>query len=99
MIVCLISLIAAALKPVVAMNVMSDTAELPKLNPTVLLFYDTGISFFLMLLIWLCSELESSTAYMSAHAGIGLTIISLVFKVGCKAVSRLGDAARKHHRS
>ena len=74
-IVCLISLVASALKPVVAMNAMSDTAELPKLNPTVLLFYDTGISFFLMLLIWLCSELKSSTEYMSAHTGIGIMII------------------------
>ena len=76
-VVCVISLIANALRPVIAMNVMAGTDELPKLHPTVILFYDTGLSFCMMFLYWLCSyERASSVSYMGSHAGMGLLIIA-----------------------
>ena len=60
------------------MNVMAGTDELPKLHPTVVLFYDTGLSFCIMFVYWVCSyERANSVSYMGSHAGMGLLIIAI----------------------
>merc|ERR1712070_1123114 len=65
-IVCVVSLMAASLKPVVAMVVMSGSTERPKLAPTLVLFYDTALAFWLMLFYWLCSnERQESITYLT----------------------------------
>jgi len=77
-IVCLVSLAAASTKPVVAMIVMAGTEERPKLAPTLLLFYDTFIAFWFMLIYWLASpERQGSIDYLGDHnkTGIGILII------------------------
>lgn len=78
-IICVISLMASAVKPVVAMMVMAGTPDRPKLAPNLVLFYDTGISFFFMLTYWLCSnEREGSYKYVtgsSLQSTLTLTII------------------------
>ena len=53
LVLALVSLVAASLKPVVMALAMKDTPERPKLAPTSVLFYDTSLSFWLMLLWWL----------------------------------------------
>lgn len=76
---CATSLLANALKPVLQMLAMSrDTAERPKLAPTVVLFYDCGVSFFFMLAFWLLSsERAASLAYLEdpSLTMVGLGII------------------------
>lgn len=68
-IICIISLMASAIKPVVAMMVMAGTPDRPKLAPNLVLFYDTGIAFFFMLIYWLVSpEREGSFEYISGGA-------------------------------
>jgi len=55
-ILCLISLLANALKPVMAMIVMDGSSkDLPKLPPPVVLFYDSGLSFCFMFCYWVIS--------------------------------------------
>lgn len=80
MVICIISLIANSLKPVLTMNLMStSTAELPKLAPTVILFYDCTISFVFMLLYWLLVPVEraDSIAYL-ANPRTTLTGIAVI---------------------
>ena len=49
----------------------------PKLKPAVLVFYDSFLSFFAMLIYWLCSpELLPSLAYMKEHTSVGVGIIA-----------------------
>ena len=62
---CSLSLVANALKPVVMSKVMTESSERPKLAPTVVLFYDSAISFGFMLFYWLLSpERAASLAYL-----------------------------------
>ena len=73
----LISTLAASLKPVLSAIVMKGTPEAPKLPPTVVLFYDTFISFWFMLLYWLLSaERSASLTYLHDRTGEGLGIIA-----------------------
>lgn len=75
-IVVIISTLAASLKPVIMSLVMKGTPERPKLPPTVVLFYDTFLSFWMMLVYWLISkERENSVDYLSHRPLIGIGII------------------------
>jgi drug/metabolite transporter (DMT)-like permease len=66
---------ASSIKPVFGAVLMAG-GEKPKLKPAVLVFYDSFLSFFAMLLYWVCSpELGGSIAYMRAHTSVGLGII------------------------
>ena len=76
-IVVIVSTIAASLKPVIMSLVMKGTPDRPKLEPTVVLFYDTGLSFWFMLVYWLVSNERSATcAYLGGgHFGYALGLI------------------------
>ena len=77
-VICGVSLLANSLKPVLQMLAMNATAEKAKLAPAVVLFYDSAVSFCLMLLYWLLSaERGASIAYLAdPHTTlIGLVII------------------------
>ena len=83
-IACLIGLLAASLKPVVAMMVMSGTLERPKLPPMTVLFYDMCLSFLVMLLVWLCSsEREAALDYLgngnTTAVGVMIIIVGSTF--------------------
>jgi len=78
-IICIVGLVASALRPVISMIAMEGSADKPKLAPTQVLFYDCFIAFFLMLAYWAISpERELSLAYMSdpEQRQIGLTVIA-----------------------
>ena len=85
-IVVIVSTLAASLKPVIMSNVMKGTPERPKLEPTVVLFYDTFISFWFMLIYWLVSDERSKTcAYLGGgHFGyaIGLILVGATMAFG-----------------
>ena len=78
LVLCIISLLANSLKPVVSMialqaGVLKDRVPL---HPTSVFFYDSCISFVVMLIYWLASdERVGSTQYLSARPGIGVAII------------------------
>jgi len=86
-ILCIISLLAASLKPVVQMLVMGDAKQgtffakpRPKLSPQQALFYDTGLAFVIMLIYWVASPTERapSIAFLGdpEKHGIGFAIIA-----------------------
>jgi len=69
-IILLIAVLASSLKPVVMAMVMKGTPERPKLEPTVVLFYDTGLAFWFMLVYWLASnERQEVIDYFKAGNG------------------------------
>ena len=75
---CIISLVIASLKPVVAMIVMQGDKDHPKLDPVVVLFYDSGLAFVFMLIYWVCSnERQESIDYLTdpATTDVGIFII------------------------
>jgi len=75
-IVVVISMLAASLKPVIMSIVMKGTAEHPKLPSTVVLFYDTFLSFWMMLVYWLASaERERSVTYIGERPGTAIGLI------------------------
>ena len=60
-----VSMFAASLKPVVAMLMMSGSSSRPKLAPTVMLFYDSSLSFLFMFVYWVCGpERSPSIQYL-----------------------------------
>ena len=72
----LISTVAAAAKPVTIAVVLKGTADRPKLPPTVVLFYDSFISFWFMLVYWLASnERSESTHYIHEHTWVAIGIV------------------------
>ena len=79
-VICATSLLANALKPVLSMKLMStSTVERPKLAPTVVLFYDSALSFVFMLVYWLLSpEREAPVSYLANPAttfvGVGIVL-------------------------
>ena len=77
--VCLVSLGASALRPVMASIVMTGSDGRPRLHPTSLLFYDCALSCCGFIVLWLCTaERHESLAYLGAngmHRTIGLIII------------------------
>jgi len=75
----LTSVMAAALRPVIAMIVMSKDSGRPQLDPTVVLAYDAGVAFWLMLIAWVANpdEREGTVAYLKdgRTTGIGVLIV------------------------
>lgn len=86
--ICATSLLANALKPVLAMKTMdSSNSDLPKLAPTVVLFYDAGLSFFFMLTYWLLSsERDASLHYLedphTTFVGVGIVLVGASMAFG-----------------
>jgi len=84
-VIVIISTLAATLKPVIMGMVMKGTPERPKLPPTVVLFYDVFLSFWIMLVYWLCSaERQASINYLS-HDGayaVGLILAGATMAFG-----------------
>jgi len=75
-VIVMISTLAASLKPVIMSVVMQGTPERPKLPPTVVLFYDTFLSFWIMLLYWLlAAEREASIEYIRERPGTAIGVI------------------------
>lgn len=77
-IVCLISLVVASLKPVIAMIVMQGTEKQPRLDPVVVLFYDSALASVFMSIYWACSvERQESIDYLSnpATTEVGVLVI------------------------
>lgn len=68
--------LASSTKPVVGELLMKDSAK-PALEPSLLVFYDSCISFFAMMTYWLLvpSEREGSLAYLAAKPVLSLVII------------------------
>jgi len=64
-----ISTLAASLKPVIMAIAMKGTPERPKLPPTVVLWYDAFISFFVMLVAALVLERQQIIDYFSGNGG------------------------------
>ena len=98
---CVISLLAASLRPVIMMVLMDGTGERPKLNPTVVLVYDAATAFVLMLLYWVCSpERQASIDYLSAHSQMGVMIIvvgsTLAFVFNLSVYYVRAPTARRH---
>ena len=61
----IVAMLASSLKPVVAMVMMSGTKDRPKLEPTVILFYDCALSFCFMFVYWIVSyERYDSIQYL-----------------------------------
>ena len=87
-IICCVSLLANAMKPVLAMISMSRASgDVPKLAPTVVLFYDCATSFVFMLVYWLLSpEREGSISYLGNPSttliGIGIICASATMAFG-----------------
>lgn len=87
---CVIALLAASLKPVIAMLVMGDHSKStlikprPKLSPQQALFYDCSLAFVMMLIVWLClPERAQSVAYLgSDKAGVGVLVVALGASMG-----------------
>mmetsp|Transcript_26168 Transcript_26168/g.64860 ORF Transcript_26168/g.64860 Transcript_26168/m.64860 type:complete len:366 (-) Transcript_26168:136-1233(-) len=89
-VVVIISTFAASLKPVIMSLVFKGLKEKPRLEPTVVLFYDAFISFWLMLFYWLLSwERAATVEYIGQHpassAGIvaGGASMAFVFNLSC----------------
>jgi len=76
-IVCIISTLAASLKPVVMSIVMKGSVERPKLPATVVLFYDTFISFWFMLIYWLASAERTAVIHYIGN-GNGAIAVGLI---------------------
>ncbi len=78
-IICVCGALACALRPVLAMLLMDGLGGgLPKLEPTVVMAYDTSIAFTCMLITWLCMEERAeSITYLSdpATTGVGILIV------------------------
>ena len=79
---CVVGLAAASIKPVLVMmltdGLLSD--KLPRLEPTVVLYYDCVLAFTCMLITWASlDERQESLAYLSdpETRGIGIVIIAL----------------------
>jgi len=98
----LISVLAAAMRPVIAMILMSKDSSRPQLEPTVVLVYDCGIAFVCMLITWLCKqdERERSIAYLAdpSTRAIGWMIVAVgsitafVFNLSCYYFVKLTSA-------
>lgn len=75
----LLSLLASSLKPVIMALVMKGTPDRPKLPPTVVLFYDTFLAFWFMLIYWIASnERQAVIDYFGSGNGayaIGLILV------------------------
>ena len=82
---CLISLLAASLRPVLQKIIMSDNKDAdakPPLSPSQALFWDMAISFVALLVIWLVgNEREPSMEYLMGHTNnphSGLLAIGII---------------------
>ena len=77
-VLCLISLVCASLKPVVMMVIMAGTADHEKLEPMTILFYDSCIAMLLLLIFWLADapERAASVAYLGREPGTAIGIIA-----------------------
>ncbi|KAL1527583.1 hypothetical protein AB1Y20_008970 [Prymnesium parvum] len=76
-VVVIISTVAASLKPVALSLVFKGLKDKPKLEPTVVLFYDAFISFWMMLLYWLVSSERAATVeYIGNRPLVALGIIA-----------------------
>jgi drug/metabolite transporter (DMT)-like permease len=79
-VMCVVGMLAASIKPVLVMMLTSGLqGDITKLEPTVVLVYDSGIAFTLMLITWLClDERQESIAYLSDPdtRAIGIIIIA-----------------------
>ena len=72
----MISTVAAAAKPVTIAVVLKGTEDRPKLPPTVVMFYDSFVSFWFMLIYWLASnERAESTHYIHEHSWVAFGIV------------------------
>lgn len=80
-ILCSCSMLGGSARPVISMMVMKDSPTHPKLSPTVLMCYDSGLSFLMMLFLWAVSpqERSESIAYLgdSKTTAIGIMIICI----------------------
>lgn len=80
-VMCVVGMLAASIKPVLVMMLTSGLqGDITKLEPTVVLVYDCGIAFTLMLITWLCfDERQESIAYLSDPdtRAIGIIIIAI----------------------
>lgn len=81
----IIATLASATKPVIGELLMTSSTK-PKLDPSVLVFYDCAMSFFFMLALWLLSgtfesfapqynEFKGAPAYIAAKPGTAVLII------------------------
>ena len=77
-VVVVVVMLANGLKPVLVSLVMTGWAGRPGLPPTVVLFYDSLLSFFFLLFYWLLAdERNRSLDYFNVHAtwGVGILIL------------------------
>eukprot|EP00900_Chrysochromulina_parva_P019699 jgi/Chrpa1/27730/Chrysochromulina_OHIO_Genome00004965-RA len=84
---CVVGLAAASIKPVLVMMLTDGLSsdKLPRLEPTVVLYYDCVLAFACMLTTWAClDERHESLAYLSdpETRGIGIGIIALGSMIG-----------------
>lgn len=77
-VVVIISTIFACLKPVIMSIVMKGTPDRPKLEPTVVLFYDTFLAFWFMLVYWLVSHERQGVIdyYKGGNGGLATGLVT-----------------------
>ncbi|KAL1527837.1 hypothetical protein AB1Y20_009217 [Prymnesium parvum] len=76
-IIVIISMLAASLKPVVMTLVFKGMSDKPKLDPPVVLFYDSFLSFWIMLMYWLISPTEraGTIEYIGKRSSTAILVI------------------------